>query len=66
MIPSFRETILRCKDPSFDTTAQEDNVLYQLKCMFTALSLSEKEAYNPKMLCNAIKDYDGNPTNVFE
>lgn len=34
--------------------------------MYTSLKLSEKEAYNPKMLCNSIKDYDGNPTNVYE
>lgn len=31
MIPSFREDILKCKDPSFETSAQEDNVLNQLK-----------------------------------
>lgn len=34
--------------------------------MFTSLCYSEKEAYNPKAFCNAFKDYDGNPTNVFE
>lgn len=28
MIPSFRDTILRCKDPSFEKVSTDDNVLY--------------------------------------
>ena len=32
--------------------------------MFLNLMLSNKKFYNPKDLCNAFKDYDGNPTNV--
>lgn len=66
MIPSFRRIILRCEDKNFEKISCEDNLMYQLKCMFTALEVSEKEAYNPKSLCNSLKDYDGNPTNVFE
>jgi ubiquitin carboxyl-terminal hydrolase 9/24 len=34
--------------------------------MFTALTFSDKEAFNPKLFCNAFKDFDGNPTNVYE
>jgi ubiquitin carboxyl-terminal hydrolase 9/24 len=34
--------------------------------MFIALNESEKQSYNPKGFCHAFKDYDGNPTNVYE
>lgn len=28
MIPSFRDDILKCKDPSYGKCAPEDNILY--------------------------------------
>lgn len=34
--------------------------------MFLALNESEKQYYNPKNFCQAFKDWEGNPTNVYE
>lgn len=34
--------------------------------MFLALSESEKQSYNPKGFCHSFKDFDGEPTNVWE
>lgn len=34
--------------------------------MFLSLKESEKQFYNPRYFCNAFKDWEGNPTNVFE
>lgn len=66
MIPPFRAALLRCEDPKKDVTPKEDNLLYQLQCMFGALLESEKQYFNPKQFCHAFKDWDGNPTNVLE
>jgi len=66
MIPTFRKSILEVEDKSANTTPPEDNILYQLKAIFAALNESEKQYFNPKGFCHAFKDYDGNPTNVFE
>jgi hypothetical protein len=66
MIPSFRNAIMEVDDPNGKTSAKEDNILLQLKCIFYAMSESEKQYFNPKGFCHAFKDYDGNPTNVFE
>lgn len=66
MIPQFRNAILDVTDPNFEKQPKEDNVLYQMKCMFQALNLSDKQSYNPKAFCHAYKDYDGKPTNVLE
>jgi ubiquitin carboxyl-terminal hydrolase 9/24 len=46
--------------------ALEDNLLYQLKCIFIALAESEEQFFNPGGLCGAFKDWDGNPVNVYE
>jgi ubiquitin C-terminal hydrolase len=43
---------------------REDDLLYQLQCMFGYLQESQKQFYNPRDFCNANKDYDGNPTDV--
>ena len=32
--------------------------------MYSYLTLSEKEDYNPKNFCKAFKDFDGNPINI--
>lgn len=66
MIPSFRKAVLEVEDKAYATTAKEDNLLHQLKCIFVALNESEKQYFNPKGFCHAFKDWDGNPTNVFE
>ena len=66
MIPSFRQDILAVNDPNKNSTPKDDNVLYQIQCIFTALQTSEKQYYNPKGFCHAFKDWDGNPTNVLE
>ena len=34
--------------------------------MFLSLKESEKQYYNPRYFCNSFKDWEGNPTNVFE
>jgi ubiquitin carboxyl-terminal hydrolase 9/24 len=34
--------------------------------LFLALTESEKESFNPKGFCHSFKDWDGNPTNVYE
>ncbi|KRX04991.1 hypothetical protein PPERSA_06625 [Pseudocohnilembus persalinus] len=66
MIPDFRQSILTCEDPAFDELQEEDNLLYQLKCLFISLSESEKQAVNPKGMCQAYKDFDNQPVNVFQ
>lgn len=40
MIPSFRRCILSCEDKDYEKGSCEDNLMYQLKCMFTALEVS--------------------------
>ncbi|CAK79859.1 unnamed protein product (macronuclear) [Paramecium tetraurelia] len=64
MVPAFREKLLQIEDKS--TCAQEENLLHQLKCLFLALKHSQKQYHNPKKFCHAFKDFDGNPTNIFE
>ena len=34
--------------------------------MYLGLNESEKQSFNPKGFCHAFKDFDGNPTNVYE
>ena len=34
--------------------------------MFVALNESQKQYYNPKSFCFSFKDWDGNPTNIYE
>lgn len=64
MIPTFRETILAIEDPKKQEIPPEDNILYQLQCIFAFLHQSEQQYYNPQGFTNAFKDWDGNPTNV--
>lgn len=64
MIPSFREQILAIDDPNNNEATKEDNLLYQLQCIFAFLYQSEHQYYNPQGFTNAFKDWDGNPTNV--
>ena len=65
MIPTFRETIFQIENKITDPVELVTSPLHQLKCMFTALAESEKQYFNPKLFCNSMKDWDGNPLNVF-
>ena len=66
MVPTFRYAILQSDDhkPIETLSSFDDNLLHQLQRMYTYLLLSQKEYYNPKMFCSALKDMDGNATNV--
>ena len=64
MIPTFRQTILAVDDLNKSKIQNEDNLLYQLQCIFAFLNQSEQQYYNPQGFTNAFKDWDGNPTNV--
>ena len=65
MVPTFRYAILQSDDhKEMNTKIFDDNLLHQLQRMYTYLLLSQKEYYNPKMFCSALKDMDGNATNV--
>lgn len=77
MIPYFRHAITATEDPCFSPPPEdpcfspppedvEDNLLFQIQKMFLNLQHSEKKFYNPKDFCHAIKDYEGNATNVAE
>lgn len=61
MLKNFRDAILASK-----TEAGEDNLLYQLQYLFSALQCSDKQYINPKAFTKTVKDYDGNPINVNE
>jgi len=65
MIPTFKNDILAVEDPSKNITP-DDNLLFQTQCLFAALSQSVKQYYSPKLFCNAFKDIDKKPINVFE
>ena len=65
MIPTFRNDILQVDDPNKKLNP-EDNILYQTQCLFSALTESVKQHYNPKIFCHAFKDWDGKSINVME
>ena len=70
MVPTFRYAIMGSDDHEDPKPAEngrisidDDNLLHQLQIMYTFLTYSEKEDYNPKNFCFSFKDFDGNPTN---
>ncbi len=65
MIPSFRNDILAAEDPKKHADP-DNNLLYQIQCLFAALNTSVKQYYNPKVFCHAFKDWDGKSINVLE
>eukprot|EP01022_Parablepharisma_sp_SALTPOND_P000055 TRINITY_DN1001_c0_g1_i1.p1 TRINITY_DN1001_c0_g1~~TRINITY_DN1001_c0_g1_i1.p1 ORF type:complete len:1403 (+),score=208.78 TRINITY_DN1001_c0_g1_i1:12466-16674(+) len=65
MIPSFRNDVLSVVDPKKETNPDE-NVLFQTQCLFSALTESVKQYYNPKIFCHALKDWEGKSINVLE
>ena len=54
MIPSFRETIIKIENP------YDNNVLYELQLLFSALKIFEFSFYNPKsfVLANGLNFYE--------
>ncbi|KAL4505333.1 hypothetical protein ABPG72_002395 [Tetrahymena utriculariae] len=44
----------------------KENVLYQIQQIFSALSYSQRQYYDPRDFCQAFKDLDGQPINVFQ
>ena len=72
MVIPFRNAIISSDDkkdakPStsiYNNTFFDDNLLHQLQKMYTFLTFSEKQAYNPKNFCSAFKDLDGQPINI--
>lgn len=53
--------MLEVHDSNSASIPKEENCLYQLKRIFSGLSLLEKQYYNPKKFCAAFKDIDGSP-----
>ena len=66
MLSDFRNTILETEDLNYDKVAKQDNLLYQLKLIFGALKMSQRQYYDPRLFCYSFKDYEGNPINVLE
>ena len=65
MVPTFRYAIMGFNDANKkEQEISDDDSLNQLQIMYTYLTLSEKEDYNPKNFCKAFKDFDGNPINI--
>ena len=65
MVPTFRYAIMGFNDTNKkEQEISDDDSLNQLQIMYTYLTLSEKEDYNPKNFCKAFKDFDGNPINI--
>ena len=65
MIPSFRNDILSVQRLNKCTNPDED-MLFQIQCLFSALNESVKQFYNPKLFCHAFKDWEGKSINVLE
>jgi len=55
MIPAFRKAIIEVEDRQADAANQGENVLYQIKCIFSGLMEIEKQYVNPKRFCLAFK-----------
>lgn len=66
MIPSLRQAIFEAEDPRYSPATEHNNLLYQLKTMFATLQHSEEEYVDPRSFCEAFKDLEGNPVNIFE
>ena len=65
MIPAFRKLIIEVEDRKVGEEPPEDNVLHQVKCIFSGLMEVEKQYFNPKKFCRAFKDYDGSPIDLY-
>ena len=69
MVPTFRYAIMGLNDNIIPKSSIEkyspndDNFLHQLQVMYTFLTISEKQFYNPEPFCNSFKDSNGKPIN---
>ena len=61
MIKTFSQSILKLSD-----FTDEDNLLYQLKYIFSGLRSSDKQYINPRNFARSFKDAEGNEINVVE
>jgi len=66
MNPDFRRGVLSWNETAATAAERADSMMYQMQKQFAYLQESEKQYYNPRGLCNAIKDWEGNPTDVTE
>lgn len=66
MICDFRDTLLETEDINEGKIDDHDNLFHQVQLIFGALKISQRQYYDPRLFCYAFKDYEGNPTNVFE
>ena len=72
MVVPFRNAIMSADDKKdlktnssiYNNTLFDDNLLHQLRRMYTFLTFSEKQSYNPKDFCSSFKDLDGQPINI--
>ena len=72
MVQPFRNAIISSDDKKevksntsiYNNHFFDDNLLHQLQKMYTFLTFSEKQAYNPKDFCSAFKDLDGQSINI--
>ena len=72
MVTPFRNAIISSDDKKeiktntsiYNNRFFDDNLLHQLQKMYTFLTFSEKQAYNPKDFCSAFKDLDGQSINI--
>jgi len=69
MIPPLRFGLLAADSTKVEEAGKlptEENLLYQLQLLFGNLLLSEKKYFDTRGLCNAYKDFDGQPLNPGE
>jgi ubiquitin carboxyl-terminal hydrolase 9/24 len=60
MIPSFRKGVLSM------ASRDSENLMHQLKHIFTGLELSQKQSISPRGFTKAYKDWEGNPIDPAE
>ena len=76
MTPTLRYTVLKLNDNKKINLVNierfrkyeklDDNMFHQLQKLFSYLLLSERADYNPFGFTYSFKDFDGNPTKLFE
>ena len=76
MTPTLRYTVLKLNDnqkPNFRHSERnreidkiDDNMFHQLQKLFSYLLLSERVDYDPFGFTYSFKDFDGNPTKLYE
>ena len=76
MTPTLRYTILKLNDnqkPNFTNTERnkgidkiDDNMFHQVQKLFSYLLLSERIDYDPFGFTYSFKDFEGNPTKLYE